>query len=413
MKKPKTATIAGFTLPFAILISIVILCFSLLIISYFSFTTRFIVQAETRTKGFAYGYDGFNYAAGKSVPDNEFVSVSYPDGFNLHVKKQRWGAYVLLTSIVCSEREDTIFSKMLLAGLRPLEKDIALTLRNASQPVYYAGNVEIEGRCFIPMGKFRPYLSANVPVHLKTFKSNDSFPKPQNIDSLLLWLSQFKIEQKGTVIVTDSVHTSFANGTKLMTADSLIITTHLSGNIVLAANTVIFTSKASANHIIATGRSIFFSQGFEGSLQAIATDTIIAGKNTRFEYPNVFAVLPDIIPVRSAEHKNAIIVLKENVTYQGDLIGYRKSNRLQYQPMVLLSKDCTFMGGIYSSGHTMLKGNVGGRVVSSKLMDYINNLVQENMLQDVTLRADFLPGFYTFNTLFPETEKYKTVEWVQ
>jgi len=403
----------GFTLPYAILISIVVCCFSLFLLSYFKLADRLTVKNEIRLKGNTYGYEGLNYCRSSYTAYNLPFIYNTPDGYHVFLLKERWGGYDLLTCISMSEAGDTIFSKKLLCGIVNEENDVALYIKGSGQPlIYIADSVKIHGRCFIPGGKFRNYLSSGNTVVPDVLPGRDTLIQPQ-LDKLYDWLHAFQTEvRQGKLVLSEPVKNSFFNEEKVITADSVIIASELLGNVIVNANTIITTKEAMLKHAILIARSVFFNDRFEGDVQVIASDTIVSGKNARFYYPSLMMILPDLNK-GSNEKGSPIIKLKENTQYNGELLAYKSGNKTKALPLITVSENCHITGGIYNSGYTDIQGVLWGILISNKLLGYVNSMMQENLIRHTTINRDSLPPFYTFSTIFPQGKKIKSVDWLQ
>ena len=373
-----------------------------------------MARAQHKIFGTDYGFNALSSLSAEEIIYNKVYAVTYPDGFKVTFQKKRWGGYELYLATTLRVL-DTIFNKYAIVGnSNDTSDNTALMLANSNQFAYVSDEVTIKGECYVPNGMFKPYHTAKVPDVKQYRQSPEKIPALRNIDSVVKWLSEQKAHQNHNLWTSPpKINNSFSNEPLIISADTANIDGVLEGNIIITARTIFVKNTARLSNIILIGGSIFFEAYFKGQLQCYASDTITTGKRSLFVYPSILGVIRTY-GENLHSGKASILHVEDSTEIQGDIFGYQLNKKSKGNIFVNIEDESKIIGGVYSSGYLKVRGQVFGRVICTRLLENINNTVQENLLYKVELNNDSLPYFYTFSTIFPEKNvSAKVIKWVQ
>ncbi|MDR3678871.1 MAG: hypothetical protein P4L41_02820 [Flavipsychrobacter sp.] len=362
-----------------------------------------------------YVYQGLSWLDKSEKYDHEY-HVHYSDGFNEFLLKKHWGVYDVNCAFVITNNGDTLFSKIALIGFgKDTLSDIALFLRNTNTQLSIADRVNIEGRCFIPLGLTKQNMSTQY-VHFSSGQvqiSPDTLFSLPNISAIATWLINNNNIGKTKIILDDTEMISFASKPLLINADTVIVKGKLMGNILISAQYIEVSSTAALMNVILIGRNIFFGKNFSGNLQAFASDSIMAGDNDHFNYPSVLALLPQLRDGKAVDNSNSIIQIGDSMRLSGELYAYARGRDVNQRMRLYTGTGSIVYGGIYSSCDLYWNGDCKGTIICDKIY-YSNEVTSyENMIQNSRIEVDSLPDFFSYSLLFPMLSNKKVVQWLR
>jgi len=381
-----------------------------------SFRLNEIIYSNTQKYVLAenYVYQGLLWLDKSGKYDHEY-HIHYTDGFNEFLFKKHWGVYDVNCAFVITNNGDTLFSKIALIGFgKDTLFDIALFLRNTSTQLSIADSVNIEGRCFIPLGFTKQNISTQY-VHFSSGlvqTSPDTLFSLPNISTITTWLIDNNNIGKTKIILDDTEIISFASKPLLINADTVIIKGTLKGNILISAQHIEVSSTAALKDVILIGRNIFFNKNFSGNLQAFAADSIIAGDDVHFNYPSILALLPQIRSEKAHDNSSAVIQIGDSLRFSGELYAYARGRDINQRMKLSTGTGSVIFGGIYSSCDLYWNGDCKGTIICDKIF-YNNKITSyENTIRNSKIEVDSLPDFFSYSLLFPMLSHKKVIQWL-
>lgn len=164
---------------------------------------------------------------------------------------------------------------------------------------------------------------------------------------------------------------------RLLNAADLTQGTHLAGMIVLVGDEVVIDSTCRLQNILVVGRTILVGDGFRGSAQLFATDTVLIGRQVSLGYPS------GVFVARSNPKRYAEIGPKSRVEgyviVDGD--GRPEVRRTNYRQ----ERTAVVRGLLWADGAAQVQGIVSGRMAANQLAYYSTEGYYEDMLYDMTL----------------------------
>ena len=164
---------------------------------------------------------------------------------------------------------------------------------------------------------------------------------------------------------------------RLLNAADLAQGTHLAGMIVLVGDEVVIDSTCRLQNILVVGRTVHIGDGFRGTAQLFATDTVLIGRQVTLGYPSgVFIAREN--PGRYAEIGPKSRV-EGYVIVDGD--GRPEVRRTNYRQ----ERTAVVRGLLWADGAAQVQGIVSGCLVANQLAYYTPEGYYDDMLYDMTL----------------------------
>lgn len=338
---------------------------------------------------------------------------------NILLYQRDWGVYRIIQSIAHWNDYFVDLVAMIGTDMKSAEP-IALYLTDNERYLSLSGNTKLLGNCYLPSTgvktayvEGRNYTGDNL-VYGEIMVSKNFLPA-LNIDIVNTNMVYFtdtipandSLVSIQEILRLDSLHRSFRESTLVLTSGQSITLDEisLSGNIrVLSSKAIYVTAKAKTENIILYAPSIHFEEGFNGSLQAFAQDTIIAGNNCSFEYPSSLGLINENI--------NGIsIVLKENTTLSGTIFIYQEYKSIN-EPYLILGKNTLIHGQVYCPGKIDILGKIEGSVFCNGFLLKTSSGLFENHLLDVTIDRYALSDYFSGAFLIKGYKHLKNISWL-
>lgn len=338
---------------------------------------------------------------------------------NIIVSRSIWGIYRIFMSSAHWKSYKVDLIALAGADLSDSEP-IALYMADKERYLSLSGNTRLTGNCHLPkVGVKTAYIEGQnytgdklVYGEIKT--SNTNLPDlPSDIintnlayfrDTIPLGDILIPIEE---IMGMDSVNRSFSKSTLVISsAESITLDgIHLSGNVRIISSTAIYVSaQTSAESIILYAPSIYFEDGFRGSLQAFAQDSLVAGSNCEFRYPSGLCLINENI-------NGIFLELGEHTQLTGSVI-LSQENRASNEPYLKMGDDSRIHGQVYCPGKVEIKGSIEGSLFCHGFMLRNTSGLFENHLLNVVIDGSALSEFYAGSLLFRGYKHTKSIQWL-
>lgn len=345
---------------------------------------------------------GINYLLSSSVDhqgaDPVAIDLFDAGSDSVSLQKIAWGVYEIALSSAASNGRQVKLAA-LAGSLLNNEQKYSLWISDQDRPLSIAGKTVIRGDAYLPKaGVQRAYIegqsySGDKMVYGNIKQSSRAIPIfEKSLSSKISGLLTGSFSENDSVINIDEVDTLkrsfFQDAVIVYEAGEIVL-----NNICLAGHIIVSSSgkitvgaNASLNDVILTAPKITVKEGFTGTLQAFASDTLIIEKKCTLLYPSAFGVLRTM---RSPDH--VLLSVDEGTILRGALIGLQDSYDIRKQLLVQIGKETRITGQVYSSGLADIKGKVAGSVTASRLLLKTPSSVYENHLLDATIDCTALP----------------------
>lgn len=335
---------------------------------------------------------------------------------SVFLQKEQWGLFEVAT-VKAFELTDTL-KQAFLIGSRTLNDEAVLYVSDEDRPISVSGTTQITGDAFLPKAGIKEaYVDGKSYTGGKPVKGAIKTSKlglPE-LDSEIVEKIKRKLADHTKQIssLPDSGFNSFYNPTlvfRLGKRTSVIENCILKGKIIIIADTVLSVEKsARLEDILIFAPAIRVAEGFTGSCQFFATDSISFGKKIDFKYPTCAVLL------KSDKNKNQpFIRLGENSTFAGIILSFEKE-RSELQTLINLEKNTTVTGEVFSKGLLKLHQNVKifGKVTCNRFLVQTATSLYENYLIDVVLNRHKRSKYYLSGKIFKENKSGNSVlKWL-
>ena len=349
--------------------------------------------------------------------DTVTVKDLYGDGQDsVLFMQQDWGIYQLNT-VKAFQLRDTV-KQVFFSGCLFTES-AAIYLADEDRPLSVSGNTQITGHGELPKSGIKQSYVDGKPhtgreaINGKVTPSSRFLPPLQQryVEKILAGMRGDLKEMEWEP--QDSVINSFLNTPyiyRLKPGKKMISAKTIKGNIVLVSDTILTISNdTQLEDILIYAPGIIIENGFRGSCQLFARDSIIIGENCDFSYPSFAGVF------KAAESKiQPKISLGSGSHFAGILLSYEKE-RSELQTRIAMGKDARVEGEVYATGYIHTDGPVTifGKVYAKRFLFNRAGSVYENYLIDVVINRNLLNKHYLSSSLFKRSHSdNRILKWL-
>ncbi|MFK5855104.1 MAG: hypothetical protein QM503_03160 [Bacteroidota bacterium] len=341
---------------------------------------------------------GINYVL-YSLNSNQNSDVDLVDLLNdplnpVITHSSRWG-FLQIVGAKKRTAKRTIEKNGFVGFKNTTENNYSLYLVDAGSPLSLCGSTRIKGNAYLPLqGVKKGYLGNNPYngdklVYGNILKSNSTMPDVfrNTIDSINNYFNISLISMPKVFIsigdADNNFFNSFNNHTKIIYDESPI---HLSnficrGNYLIESVTsVSLDSTVKIEDVIIKAPYIEILEGFKGTVQCIASDSIFIDKNCHLIYPSVLSI---IVQPQSDGFKS--MVISDSSTIEG-LLFVAATNQTKETTLLTLKGGATIIGQVFCNGLFEAKGKVIGNTVCRRTILFTPSSVHNNHL----LNAKFI-----------------------
>lgn len=398
-----------------------VICSSLVVVAYF-YRTEY-------QKKFRYDKLSNNLRSGINLllagTDSSYLKQNKINLFatatdSIVLQKKTWGIYDVGV-VQAFVQHDTTYKTFSIANSIDSVKWAALYLADDDRPLSISGKTKIEGDAYLPKAGIQTAYVDNKAYEgdkrLVIGKKLISEKKLHLLDTGRLNILNRYFSISGDKLPgLDSLNESFLKPTKVLDFANQPYTlskSSLKGNILLHSDTTLtLDSTVKLDNVLIFAKTIIVHEGFKGTCQLFATDSISIGKNCHFNYPSCLG----IIRLKTTKFSNpAKICLGEATTIFGTIFTYEKAPD-QLKPLISLSKKDTINGQIYSQDAVAFKDGcvVHGSLFANRFLYQNSFTLYENYLINLQLSSNELSSYYLSSSLLPVSSKKKRVlQWIE
>lgn len=298
-----------------------------------------------------------------------------------------------LLSVTTYNSTDTLTSVHLVGTTNKTKT--ALWVSSLSKPLSYSGNVTIIGNKIIPTAHLEEKFTTGVKneLHLSGL-SEDSPEQLPNISNRIKEIvnkteTPIAFLRDLTPIKNQEYYNSFEKQTQVLQwNNSLIDHIVLKGNFILIhKDSLVVDASAQLEDVILKSPKVTFRKGFQGVVQAYATNQLVVEPQCKLRYPSV-------IGVYNGNSTSSKITIGEAATIEGSIVLCGNSLKAIDDNSIIMEPHSKLMGDLYCSGKTMLKGSVFGTVYTHRFFHQTLSSMYENCLINTTIDLSKLPAYW-------------------
>jgi hypothetical protein len=381
MKKVKKIT--GAVLPTVIVVSILLLLTVLTVASlwesdflFFSRQRYEAIQRANIESGFTL-YSEYPETVMQSLDEDGSMLLydSLPHS-RIKIERTPWGLYEVVT---IHGQNNSVRSSKILGKRAAYVDDITFFYRNDNAALTLTGKTHLKGRVYAPRsgiiyGQMGSIFFEGEKTGVAMIKESDKeLPKPQQEAVAAVEELRNLIGIEYPHLSEDSLRYSFVEKTAdIFLAEGKLEYLDLSGKLILTGREIEIAHPCRFNNIIVVGENIRIKEGFAGSLQAFATDSIHIESNVRLNYPSGL-YSEKYIDIGDNSEVNGYVIVNLNGELDVRNVNYKQS-RL-----------ATVRGLLYVCGIAQLQGIVSGSAFLDKAVYFSSRGYYENMIYDATV----------------------------
>jgi len=359
---------------------------------------------------------GLIYALADEQKINDSLVLDlYGDGTDsLLIRQKKWGIFEL-TVLQTFIQQDTL-KKAFLIGTST--DSTALYLSDEDRPLAVSGQTKITGNVKLPKAGIKQAYAEGKPYEGKELvyegKITNSDRTLNQLDVEILAHLKENLSKETTLFPTlaeQDLSASFLRPTKIfkIPASSTLSKINLKGNVILYSDSVVnISADAQLDHIQIYAKSIIVADGFKGSCQLFATDSISVGKNAVFDYPSVLGVIRTEKSIDQPQ-----IAIGEKTQINGIVFTF-EDKRSAMQTFISLAKEVTVKGEVYGVGIVKLSDGVAitGKVSCNRFLMQSPVTLYENFLINIAINRKARSKYYLSSKLFSNQQQNHILQWL-
>lgn len=333
-----------------------------------------------------------NYALGNGLNIDEETLLDEFNEITSVIQKKQYGllSVLLVQSMV---KNDTVASAHFVGQYT--NSKTALYVSNFTQPIAASGNVTVKGDVFLSSDRVRETYINNKPneINIQNPIKSSTINLPEiskRCETVFNSIPTQKVILNALEKKNDSLYVnSFFNETKeIQVVNNKLENIIIKGNFVIRSNDSLVVAKsAKLEDVILLAPKVTIQEGFEGTIQVLATEKIHVDKKVQLNYPSAICVK------NNGDQKGSIFIDEESkidgvvLLFGNDLLHIEKN--------VVEIKDKTqIRGTVYSSGSLSINGKVYGAVYTAKLLYKTTSSSYANCLADVEIDVNKRPNYF-------------------
>lgn len=396
MKKLK-----AFSIPTVITISILICLLILFAMAVFSFNNyyySFYHQAKQQKEDINSVFVLYcNDSTLLKTINNEGFFQLYEDDphTSVTIRTEKWGLY---ESAEVRATDEHFSSNRLLGKAQDCDYEAALWVCSQDRPLSFGGNSEIKGNTYIPSNGIRYAKLGTLPFQgeeIKDYFIDLSERELPEVDRSNLYLMDNYLKETEVIPSSNEsrykTYYSFSEDEVHYYIPEDMQQYTIKGHVVLHGDNIVLSSKTVLNDVILLARRVIIDEGFRGSLQIIATDTVILRKNAYLHYPSGIYL--------KGNNDRTCLRMDENSTLNGYAIifGTTENNKDNYiEVNFQQAPTAVFNGLLYVDGVSHLQGYCYGGVYLKECYYLSSDKVYDTTLCNAKIYRNNQIGFPFF-----------------
>ena len=417
--------LASSSLVITVVISLIlsIFCSSVILLAYYNRQSQKATDIESRIS------DNLASVTNLVLADSVVYQISHTDSFDLFnegrdsvlTDRYLWGLY----EVASVKSYYGKFSKEASFFYGPTmgdSLDACVYLAEHQRPLSLVGNVRLIGDAYLSKAGLKTsYIdqrgfSYDKLIQGKIKISDASLPGLNvkvidNIKALLQMCNDTGLNRNVTEGVNqDSVFRSFKESVliKFQKGKLFLSNCKLQGKIIIMSDSAIEVDQtARLKNVIIVAPVIVIKQGFQGTVQAIASDSLIVENNCIFEYPSALVLVK-----KETETLQNRMIIGENCSISGLLFSGCMNNDL-YKSFVEIKDNTRVNGIVYIMGYLNLKADITGVVLTDFFIYKTPTTIYENYLVDVQINRLKLSEYFLTSSLINSPGNKGIIQWLK
>ena len=394
-------TLPGGVLPLVLSVSVVvgIICLAMVLLGYVNRVLYVTNDATSRLhRNVQSGYNYILADANQVTAPLSGVEDLFGRGTDsVLIGRKRWGLYEVGTVLAWAGNQQK--GGAIMIGHRPDSLgQAALYLADERRPLSIAGNTRISGKAYLPRAGIRTaYInrtgySGSKLVYGTTRYSNSSMPQldaeaAEAIFAIYNGNNTPTYRLDARPAGTDSIGRSFLRDSAqyLQLEGGMAISGAINGQVIVhSPGKLHLPAKAQINHAIIIARHVTVANGFEGTLQIFATDSIVLGQRVQLGYPSALVC---------QGQQGGYISIGQNSQVTGTILHLGQASNERYNQCKLLPGS-VLTGRAYINGFAEVQGTIKGHLSCRKFLLQTPATLYENHLFNATIDSERIASQY-------------------
>lgn len=305
----------------------------------------------------------------------------------------RWGFFEVVGAQKTGEKETHI--KMGFVGyLVPETPHYSLYLLDEGTPLTLCGKTHISGDVYLPpQGVKRGYAGGlqyegEQLIYGNTFKSESSMPKifHDTRDIIHDFVSNTLMDEPHQFVTLDDLtedhFNPFTNPTKIVYDESPIFLSNIDcrGKYFIESEVAVIVDKtAYLEHVIIKAPYIEIDEGFKGSVQCIASDSVFIDEHCHLQYPSVVSLI-----VEQEKPGFKSVMISDSSSIEG-LVFVSATGQEKKSTLLTMQEGASVLGQVYCNGIMNAKGKITGMLVCRRTILFTPSSIHENYLLNTSI----------------------------
>ncbi len=408
------------SLAYAVFVSTITAVLCLLMIMVAAMNRNFFIHTDNFDRVRDNAHSGIMLGLALNSDNHEHWYELYEAGSDsVHLKKRRWGLYEVISSR--ARIGQASFQKTAVSGFWSHElSKTALWLRDRNRPLQLAGDALLKGEFYLPKkGVDRAYVEGTnyTRQELLYGTSENSDAKLPQLQKN--WLSPWQDYLNGKFSEGDSLldfgqlpqklTLSFHRKTAVFqNKDEIRLGAYaLKGNLILLSKSGIrVAAGCTLEQVVLIAPKIIVEEGFEGSLHAVAVDSLIIQKDVKLSYPSSLCMILEELD------RGPHLFMADNSEVRGAVVSISSESRRANDLAVEISPKALVKGMLYCNGNLELNGTIEGGVWANTFMLSTPSGIYENHLLNGKIDRTELEEGYLGLPLQPWNNKAEVAIWL-
>lgn len=349
---------------------IAIICASMIMLAYLSRMTYVHQRIADKLRDNAYSGIEYGKAVRNSLGFNEPTSVDLfgEETDSVVVIRKPWGVFEIIAASAHQNKHHYNRSALITAQPDDIGKSIIYSPEN-NAPIYLAGRTVLDGDVFVSARKFTTGFINNTGFEgTKLFQGNSrvSMQDIPGIDTVLLssisavvhgYQDTYSINKLDFFPIGRRLGFGVVESNLYYSNQSIELSDSLAGNLMVqSAIKIRITADAHLDDLIVIAPHIEIDNGFKGSIQCIATNSIIVGKDSRLRYPSALVLLH--------HGQDSLVSIGERAIVEGIVVLPGFDQSVSGKGRFQIRKGGVLHGMAYINGAADIQGSIWGHITA-------------------------------------------------
>ncbi|UII30393.1 hypothetical protein LVD17_19055 [Fulvivirga ulvae] len=370
-------TVKAGVLSYVLVISIIsaMVCASLIMLGYY-YRISFIDYTQSDLL-FSNAESGINYllANEENIPEGKAIKLDLSESTETVVKKDQWGIFTVGSSHASSGRQRTTKIGYIGSDIEALP---CLYLADHGDPLYLVGDTRISGTAYLPGGNARQGFLNNTSftgmelVNGLTHKSAKELPSVrQDLVSHIQFMQENFMDHVAEGEMEGRVN-SFKNAPLVFySPSSMVINETMKGKIlIISEESISLSGLSKLEDVILMAPYVEIKNGFEGTVQIFATDSIKMNSQASLLYPSALVL---------NSSSKGVISIETNTVVEGAVLAV--GNGSPRERILKMGHNTFIDGSIYVQGNVQFSGRISGSLICENIVLQTPSAIHKNYLQ--------------------------------